>query len=199
MNTKYLFLIITIIFLAGCPSVRPVGLYEVEDNLKRDLKKMDYVSYSGLISEDDKVKQEAENYIREQQCFFERANPLLISCTTTMDLSLKGVVTSTGQVKIAAHPEGLLGLEGILGVSSQTEQTIPFPVTVISLGALPDEYLAASLGGLEKCKDIFNSFEEEDRNKILAEIYGNYGKIKQRVEYLQNTFDCSKHCKEKCD
>ncbi len=152
---------------------------------------MGYVSFSGLISEDPNVQKKAEEYIREQQCFFERANPLLISCMDRMDLNLKGIVTATGQVKIAAQPGGILGMEGILGVSSQAEQTIPFPVTVISLGALPDQYLTAALGDFERCKDIFTCFEAEDQKKILAEIYSNYEKIKGRIEDLQRTFDRS--------
>ena len=197
MNTKYLILIITVLSLAGCPSITRVGLYDVEKNLKQDFKKMGYATFSGLISEDHRVQQEAENYIREQQCFFNRANPLLISCTDKMDLSLKGVITATGELKIAAQPAGILGMEGILGVSSQTEQTIPFPVTVVSLGALPDQYLAATLGRLNEFKDIFACLEVEEQKKILGEIYTNYENLKKKVEDLQKTFDCSKHCTEK--
>ena len=198
MNTKYLFLIIAILSVAGCPSVTPVGLDEVEENLKRDLREMDYASFSCLISENDRVQKEAERYIRKQQCFFGRANPLLITCMDRMDLSLKGIITSTGQVKIAAQPEAILGMEGIFGVSSQTEQTIPFPVTIVSLGALPDKYLATKLGRLNESKDIFGELEKEEQKKILSEICSNYEKIKKRVEDLQETFNCSEHCPNKC-
>ena len=197
MNTKHLFLIITVLSLAGCQPIARVGLHDVERDLKENLKKMGYASFSGLISEDHTVQQQAERHIRDLQCFFERANPLLITCMDKMDLSLKGVITATGEVKIAAQPGGILGMGGILGVSSQTEQTIPFPVTVVSLGALPDQYLATKLGRLNEFGDIFGKLEEEKQNKILGEIYTNYEKLKKKVEYLQKTFDCSKHCIEK--
>ena len=189
MNAKYLFLITGVISLAGCASIRPVGLCEVEHNLKQDFRDMGYTSFCGLISEDETVREQAESYIREQQRFFKRANPLLITCTTRMDLSLKGIVTSEGQVKIAAKPQGLLGMEGIFGASSQTEQTIPFPITVVSLGALPGEYLASAMADLNKSKDIFAHFTPEQRKKIMDEIYINHEKLKEKVKSLQADFN----------
>ena len=198
MNMRHLFLIITVLSLAGCPRIARVGLYEVEKNLKEDFEKMGYVTLSGLISEDRNVQQEDEKYIRKQQCLFKRANPLLISCMDRMDLSLKGIITASGEIRVAGQPEGILGMEGILGVSSQTEQTIPFPVTIVSLGAVPDLYLTSTLGDLDKCKDTFRCLEKTEQKKILGEIYSNYEKLKKRVEDLQKTFDRS-DCPNKCD
>ncbi len=184
--------ILLILFVSGCAkNMMPISRLDLEKSIKNDYKEMGYVSYSDLISDDKKSRDIVEYSIRKEQCFFVRPNPMLISSMSKMDLILKGVITASGQIKIAAQPEGSLG------ITSQTEQTIPWPITVVSLSAVPDMYLSTKLGRINEYKDIFGQFDNVSKREMLEQYYSNYKKLNAAIKELQESFDVSKHCSNK--
>lgn len=190
MKTKIFGTIFVIITLSGCcgHTITNVGLDDIEKGIKTDFKNMGYVSFSDLMSDDEKIYEVAKRYIRKQQCFFDSANPMLVSSMDKMDLVLKGVITTKGEIRIAAQPEGSFG------GSSQFEQIIPWPVTAVSLGSVPDRFLATKMGKLNDFKDIFTTIDDTRKKILTNQILDNYYILKEKIENLQKTFDPSTQC-----
>lgn len=170
--------------LAGCSAFRSPAattLTDVQNHLREDFKNGRECSISDLIAGNAADQSRAEAFVREQQCFFESSNPMLIF-TDKMTLELRGLVTARGELKIPATG-------GTASVSAEDEQKIIWPITIRSLGAMPDLYLELKLARLQALKDVL---VDPERGTLVKEALADYRALKGKVEALQKQFDVSK-------
>lgn len=188
--TKYFWILCAGLFLSGCAGLNksvPVGLDIAVIGLERDIRSLGFVTISDLLSENAENRKNAESYIRSKQCFFGRPNPILVSfLQSNLTFTLKGAFTQSGEFKIAGFPTVI---EGGFGGSTQSEQTLSWPVEVASLSSVPELYLDQRVKALGELKGL------TDANKkiVFDDIINERTKLKERIKQLEDSFDI-KNC-----
>jgi len=180
---KYITMLpIFFIFVGCCPfdkqPIKSVSLAELHENIRKNCKLINDFSILDLSGNNKYCLQRAEMYIKEQQKYYNNPNPMIVFYEN-FTLELNGTISSKGELKIAAAPEGNAY------ISKETEQKINWPISVGSLSALPDQYLKLRLGLIQSYKDIL---DDDQKLKLVKEVMLDYNTLKQRVDKLKSDY-----------
>ena len=188
--TKSYWILCAGLLLSGCAGLNksvPVGLDSAIHGLEKDIRALGYMTISDLLSDNAENRKNVETYIRSKQCFFGRPNPAIVSfLQSNLVFTLKGAFTQSGEFKIAGFPTAI---EGGFGTSSQSEQTLSWPVEVASLGSVPELYFDQRVKALGELKGM----SDEQKKVLFEEVRKNQESLKTKIKQLEDSFDI-KNC-----
>ena len=174
------------LLLSGCAGLNksvPVGLDSAINGLEKDIRALGYLTISDLLSDNAVNQKNVDIYIRSKQCFFGRPNPPIISfLQSNLVFTLKGAFSESGEFKIAGFPTAI---EGGFGTSSQSEQTLSWPVEVASLGSVPELYFDQRLKALGELKGMTDA----DKEVVFTDVRKKQEKLEKRIKQLEDSFD----------
>jgi hypothetical protein len=189
-------LLIGIVTWAGCgPSTVPLKV--ALKAVGQDLLDTKVTNISDLMGADAEATEAVKDQIKQFQCFYRKANPLIPIFAKDFTLSLQGTITLGGNASVGAAgpaPSGSIGFN----VSDAKTQGLTVPITWTPLASLPKIYLQQQMSylqgsfGLEKARyGETKSFKDNYADLIEDE----YVQITREIMALINGWSAhKKHC-----
>ena len=179
-KAKLLALLFAMIVLDGCTRhvSAPVPLDVALRGVETDLKNSAVVNMPDLLSGDPARETAFKEAIKNAQCFYRKANPIVPVLVKDFSLALQGTFNATGGFAVSGAPTGP-GMGVGLDVAKTLGQTLTIPISFVSIATLPDVYLQQSLSYL-------NGMPEADKIQYITRVrlYDSRDDMKKKIEKL---------------
>lgn len=185
-------LLIAISFLPGCTPMKPGGttIPKALAGIQSDVALSGAMAVTGSPQWTETETEAFSKSVLASQCQQKRADPVVVSMIGNMSMTLSGSYDTSGQFTVGSMTS--VPVVGISGSTSRTiGQSVEFPITFVSLSALPDAVL---LKRLTAVKGTFNEKAESssvELDGLIKSYWAEHDDLATRVSALISTWNPS--------